>query len=148
LTLAILLLPLDVGVRRVSLYRSDLARALAEVRRRLGMSPRPVPALSGASTTDMAALFGARNRTREGYARQEGRQIDANRQGQLSSEVPNGSDSPWARDLQLSGRVAHSSAGSSQAETPVQTPPDDRPAAESEETSLAARLRKARDERQ
>src|SRR5438552_11217447 len=63
LLLAILLLPLDVGVRRVAVSRRDAARALEELRKRMGWLPRPVPALSGASTSDMAALFEAKART-------------------------------------------------------------------------------------
>ena len=39
LIVALLLLPFDVGVRRVSVYRGDLVRAWGAVRRRLGRCP-------------------------------------------------------------------------------------------------------------
>jgi len=71
LLLAILLLPLDVGVRRVATSRADMARALRELRGRLGLD-RPQPALAsggvGASTPEMAALFSAKGRTRGRFA--------------------------------------------------------------------------------
>src|SRR5205823_1686331 len=63
LLLAILLLPFDIGVRRVSIYRGDVTRAIESARRRLGLLPKPAPAMPGASTPEIAALFGAKRRT-------------------------------------------------------------------------------------
>jgi hypothetical protein len=147
LTLAILLLPLDVGVRRVSIYRSDLARFVEEARRRLGISPRPAPALSGASTPGMAAHFGARDRMRQSYSKREDRQFGGARQSQTANADLEESR-PWARDLQISGRAARSGEVAISAEKQVQPVAEAAQAEQVEGNTLAARLRKARDERQ
>ncbi len=65
LLLAILLFPFDVGLRRVSVARRDLVRALEEVRRRLGAAHGPQPAGAPAAATQMQSLFGAKERVRE-----------------------------------------------------------------------------------
>ncbi len=49
LLLAILLVPLDVGVRRVALARSDVVRARSWLARRFGMAPRTPEAVPGLS---------------------------------------------------------------------------------------------------
>ena len=65
LLLAILLLPFDVGIRRVSVSRRDLERAIEQARRRLGAAPGPQPAGAQVAATQMQSLFGAKERVRE-----------------------------------------------------------------------------------
>ena len=65
LLLAIFLFPLDVGLRRVSVARRELARSLDVVRRRLGVAPRPEPVAAPAPATQMQSLFGAKQRVRD-----------------------------------------------------------------------------------
>jgi hypothetical protein len=60
--LAVLLLPFDIGVRRVSVSKVDILNAWGDVRRRLGWQPQPQAASASTSTPEMAALFGAKER--------------------------------------------------------------------------------------
>ena len=135
LLLAVLLLPFDIGVRRLALTRGDFARAVEELRRRLGIGGRVVPALPGASTPEIAALFGAKGRARE---RTE-QELSAAYRAQSS---PSRVDPPVrARDLQPTDSAAVVAAVNS---------PEGEQAKEITglgEDSLAARLRKAREQR-
>jgi Mg-chelatase subunit ChlD len=152
LLLAILLLPFDVGVRRVAVSRADLARALREIRGRLGLD-RTRPALApagdgaslGSSTPGMSSLFDAKNRIRE-------RSEERVRQ-QAGVPTPPGSESieaeqlkpslaERARDLQQPPplqieRIPPQEAASMPKESP----------SEADDDTLAARLRRAKKER-
>jgi Mg-chelatase subunit ChlD len=152
LTLAILLLPFDVGVRRVALYRADLARAAAELRRRLGIGQRPATAAAGASTPGLAALFGAKERIRERAGPGEGWRGDPRTTSAGSPQEPRlgerggASPVPEARELQLTGRAGRDTqsappSGAAPGEKPPEAGPEDA-------GSLAAKLRKAREQRQ
>jgi Mg-chelatase subunit ChlD len=133
LLLAILLLPFDVGVRRVAVSRADAARAWEGLRRRLGWEPRRVvPALPHGSTPEIAALFGAKGRARDRI------------EPVASPPAVRAAEPLRAQDLQITGRVGRT-VPTSQAEPPQQEQPV---AATSEEESLAARLRRAREQRQ
>jgi hypothetical protein len=144
LLLAIVLLPLDVGLRRVSIYRSDLIRAAQAVRRRLVGRPQRAPVPAGGSTPEMVALFSAKDRSSEratypAFVIPESRPAPGTERA--SPEVAQALHG--AQDLQLSGREQHV------------TPPGDAGRSETPEKSsgvetdgsLAARLRKAREER-
>lgn len=143
LFLAILLLPFDIGVRRVAVTRTDVDRAVGEVRRRIGLVGRRVPAtVPQASTPQVAALFGAKERSRE--------RLDSS----PSVTQPPPTFEPTAasaRDLQLEGRTGRSTFAA-QARAAVQTPQEPptatapEPQDESSE-SMAARLRKSREQR-
>ncbi|MDQ5823812.1 MAG: VWA domain-containing protein [Chloroflexota bacterium] len=145
LFLAILLLPFDVGVRRLAITRADVDRAWAELRRRLGWTGRAVPATAPqASTPQVAALFGAKERSRE--------RLDAGPAN--PSPTP---DSPAkglpaaapARDLQLEGRTGRSTSAA-QSRTPSHAAPESPPQGTAPETpheDMAARLRRAREQR-
>jgi Mg-chelatase subunit ChlD len=65
LLLSILLFPLDIGLRRVSVTRRDMALALGELRRRFGVGVRRQPAGMPATATQMQSLFSAKERVRE-----------------------------------------------------------------------------------
>jgi Putative glutamine amidotransferase len=162
LLLAILLLPFDIGVRRLAFTRDDVRRALAAVRARVRLTARPAPAMTaaGASTTQLSALLGAKERGR-GRLVKEG-------DGEAARPVTAGA----ARDLQVEGRTGRTSGrevrqGGGQAVSyptgpgpqfqplpTAQRPAPHLPApistagegAESTE-SMAARLRKAREQR-
>ena len=76
LLLAIVLVPLDVGVRRVALTRADFRRARSWVGRRVGIGrpePEAVPGLAelraAKARSDRRAERGARSRARTGDAR-------------------------------------------------------------------------------
>jgi uncharacterized membrane protein len=62
--MAVLLLPFDIGVRRVSVSKLDIVNAWDEMKKRLGWQPRPRTVPATASTPEMAALFGAKERVR------------------------------------------------------------------------------------
>jgi hypothetical protein len=144
LLLAVLLLPFDVGVRRLSFSRDDVRRALAAVARKMGVGAGPVPAVPQASSPEIAALFSARERVREEIKREP--------EGTLpTSPSPGGAANPnlpsWAQDLQLGGRMGRNS-------TPLPTPQPAEPQPPvlgevntGAEDTLASRLRKAREQR-
>ncbi|HEX8228898.1 MAG TPA: VWA domain-containing protein [Chloroflexia bacterium] len=145
LFLAILLLPFDVGVRRLAITRADVDRAWAEVRRRLGWSGRTVPATAPqASTPQVAALFGAKERSRE--------RLDAGPATPIpppDSSEKSLTTAASARDLQLEGRTGRSTSAA-QARTPSHAAPESPPQATAPETpqeDMAARLRRAREQR-
>jgi hypothetical protein len=146
LLLAALLLPLDVGVRRLGVTREDLARAWSELRERGGgRSKQPVPAGAGPAS-QMASLMDAKARTRERLDRPTDN-TQSSASGTPRAEVTNqplaGSQQPppsSARELQASEVATGTPAA-----TP--TPPfasGGIQAPGSDEGSLAARLRQAR----
>lgn len=143
LLLAILLLPFDVGVRRLAITGADVARARAEIRRRLGWHPRPAHATPQASTPQVAALFGAKERSRERFD-------TGSPPAQLPAVPPSAPPTAAsARDLQLEGRTGRSTSAA-QARTSSQSIPG--PAQEATETgtpedNMAARLRRSREQR-
>jgi hypothetical protein len=151
LLLAILLLPFDIGVRRVAVGRTDIARAIEEARRRLGILPRPQPAHAGPGTPELAALFEAKSRVRD-RARPPQPPVLGRRPDAEATEPE--AAVPWAQDLQLRGRAGRETgtpAAFLGAPAPLnsnapQTAPPDAPS-EGEE-SLATRLRRAREQRQ
>jgi hypothetical protein len=65
LLLAMLLFPVDVGVRRLALDRSDFGRAWDWLRARFGPSPRRIPGRA-ASTPELAGLMSAKQRALAG----------------------------------------------------------------------------------
>ena len=65
LLLAILLLPFDIGVRRVSVSRTDALEWLAQVRQKLGLAPRPHAVAGRAPSPEIAAMLGAKSRVRD-----------------------------------------------------------------------------------
>jgi len=134
LLLAILLLPFDVGIRRIGLNRGDFIRAREALRRRLGWQPAPAP-VAAHSTPDMAALFSAKERTRE--------------RSQPDMPVAPKSDAPsappsWVQDLQLTGRT-----GRARPQQKVEQAAPPAPASDGGNTDqgLASRLRRAREQR-
>jgi Mg-chelatase subunit ChlD len=152
LLLAILLLPLDVGVRRVAMSRADVARALRELRERMGLD-RPQPALAsggaGASTPEMVALFSAKSRTR-GRFEDEGRRTKD--EGESSSRLPI-SPPQESEPARLSGpsiatppKRASSPPRTPSAYTPIPQVAEPE-TTDGEDNTLAARLRKARERR-
>lgn len=60
LLVALLLLPVDIAVRRLLVTRSDLQR----LRAAFGRRPQPVPVTDGPATERLSGLFDARNRAR------------------------------------------------------------------------------------
>lgn len=139
LLLAILLLPFDIGVRRLALTRRDFALGMDELRRRLGIRGRVVPAMPGASTPEIAALFGAKGRARE---RTEQQPTTSSHTQQAS---PPTNSSSWAQDLQPTGRSGRGSAPVPEITTPEAG--HDHDLSGRDDSSLAARLRKAREQR-
>jgi hypothetical protein len=65
LLLAILLLPFDIGVRRVSVSRADALEWLAQARQKLGLAPRPRAVAGPAPSPEIAAMLGAKSRVRD-----------------------------------------------------------------------------------
>lgn len=65
LLLAILLLPFDIGVRRVSVSRADALEWPAQVRQRLGLAPRPRAISGSVPSPEIVAMFGAKSRVRD-----------------------------------------------------------------------------------
>ena len=151
LLLAILLLPLDVGVRRVAVSKRDVARALEVARQRMGWLPKPLPAAPGASTSDMAALFGAKARTND-RTRSKGAISDSERatypvsyaHSEGETEQP---DRSWAQDVQLTGREGRTTPASEVQASAGAAPGTAPPEPQAGDDSLAARLRTAREQR-
>jgi uncharacterized membrane protein len=140
LLLAILLFPLDVGLRRVAVTRRDLARAWDEVRRRLRPVPQPQPA--GVPASQMQSLFGAKQRVRE---RTEGM---VSPRHVVAAPIPPppalGGESHQAQDLQVT------TGEGEQLPRRQAVAPTERPAAQRDtepDDTLAARLRRARERR-
>lgn len=73
LTLAALLLPFDIAVRRLALDRRDLARAWQRLARRLTPAPASAPSIPERSER-MATLLGVKERVGEGTQNMQGRQ--------------------------------------------------------------------------
>ncbi len=153
LLLAILLLPFDIGVRRVSIYKGDVVRAIEAARRRLGLLPKAVPATPGASTPEIAALFGAKRRITTRVEMQE--PAIENKDSPNIPSIPktllhsqqspvDGAQASWAQDLQLSEPKGRTSQGS-MATTPAHE--NIKVSTTEAEENLAARLRKAREQR-
>lgn len=150
LLLAILLLPFDIGVRRVRMTRADLREWVDEVRRKLGMSPRqPVAVGAGQvklSTPEISAMMSAKSsvRSRGNTEREEGEKAQ-----------DGGSDQPqapsWVGELGRGSRAERAERGGSVVPPmPQGSPAPSNPAgqAESEEDeSLATKLRRARESR-
>lgn len=141
LFLAILLLPFDVGVRRLAITRADVARARAELQRRLGWDRRPAHATPQASTPQVAALFGAKERSRERFDT-----------GSPPAQLPDLPPSPAptaasARDLQLEGRTGRSTSAAQPPTSPQAVPEPTQKAPGTEEDNMAARLRRSREQR-
>ncbi|MEP6774321.1 MAG: VWA domain-containing protein, partial [Chloroflexota bacterium] len=65
LLLAILLLPFDIGVRRVSVSRADALGWLAQTRQKLGLAPRPRAVAGPVPSPEIAAMLGAKSRVRD-----------------------------------------------------------------------------------
>jgi hypothetical protein len=140
LFLAILLLPFDVGVRRLAITRADVARARAELRRRLGWDRRPAHATPQASTPQVAALFGAKERSRERFD-------TGSPPAQLPDlPAPAPPAAASARDLQPEGRTGRATSAA-QARTSPQPAPEPTPQTGTEEDNMAARLRRSREQR-
>jgi uncharacterized membrane protein len=139
--LAVLLLPLDIGVRRVAVSRVDVSNAWEELKRRLGQQPRPRPAEAAATTAEMAALFGAKERVRRPV---EDRRR-TNEEGRTEAVV-------LPPVLGAMERTRTSQAEPSKAfQPPIEAPAETVDAGggdvEAGEESLAARLRRAREQR-
>ena len=138
LLLATLLLPLDVGVRRLGIAREDLERAWGEVGERLRRrGPQPASAGTGTSS-QMSDLIGAKARIRDRLERPVGSGemavgSEAQSQPLASQQLPTS-----ARDLQQ-----QESAASATAVPPTQPIAPGGPI--HEEESLAARLRRSRE---
>jgi Mg-chelatase subunit ChlD len=153
--MAVLLLPLDVGVRRVAVSRRDLRHAVAWLRGKLGLDLRPAPATQSASTPQIAALFTARERSRQ-LVRPQPEAAPPPRPDPATPNPP--ALHPWARDLQLQGRMERPSSGNTTGGTSMQSPPARQTTAPTQAAhqqpdepgaadSLAARLRRAREQR-
>jgi hypothetical protein len=145
LFLAILLLPFDVGVRRLAITRADVDRAWGELRQRLGWTGRRVPTTAPqASTPQVAALFGAKERGRERLDMRA--PPPATLPDLPSSVLPTAAS---ARDLQLEGRTgrATSAAQPRTATQAVQESPPGGVAIGTQEENMAARLRRSRERR-
>lgn len=142
LLLAILLLPFDIGVRRVRMTRGDLNEWMDEIRRRLGIAPRqPVTVGAGRTiaTPEISAMMGAKSRVRD-RARPANEQRNEDEEPQAPS---------WVGDLQSGSRIKRSEQASIpviEPKTPVVSPPQSE-AEETEEESLATKLRRARESR-
>jgi hypothetical protein len=137
--LAVLLLPFDIGARRLSVGRVDIINAVGDVRRRLGWQPRPQAATVGASTPEMVALFGAKERVRlvdEGRrTKDEGRPV--------VSMVP-----PVLGKVDVEEDKSKERSGRMQAEVPGESAASvAHVVEETGEESLATRLRRAREQR-
>ena len=63
LLLSVLLLPLDVGVRRVAISRRDWQRGISALRQRWRGAPIPAPV--GASSAELSSLFTAKQRMQD-----------------------------------------------------------------------------------
>lgn len=143
LLLAILLLPFDIGVRRLVLSRGDLAKGWEEARARLGRPSEAHPALAsaGAETGQLAALFSAKERGRE--------RLEAN-----GGSAPAATRSPTevaARDLQPEKDTGRSISAVAARPQPLVPPPVSQPLVEEPQRDsaegMAARLRRAREQR-
>ena len=153
LFLSILLLPFDIGVRRVRMTRADLEEWLAEVRRRLGLAPRravTVGAGQGGVTPEIAAMMGAKSRALDGRWTVDG--------GRWTTESEGQADEPqspsWVAELHSADRARDAGREGNtpviqgiQPRTPIVPPPVEEAAPGSEEESLATKLRKARERR-
>ncbi len=146
LLLAILLLPFDIGARRIRVTRADLSEWVAEVRRRLGLAPRhPVPVGAGQATTpELAAMMGAKSRARDRSASANPRA--ATREQKLVEEPQTPT---WIADLNASNTGRSRSNEVPESPQPVRIEPSPAPTSEApgEDESLAARLRRARERR-
>ncbi len=162
--LAVLLLPLDIGVRRVAVGPQDLARILAWIRGKPGLAG-PLLATSQAGHADtpvINALFTAKQRGLRSTQREE--QPDAGagsgRSGPLEPAAPRPPSGLWAQDLQIEGRMGRASSAPSASPAPVQTftprpglapagerEPEQKREQAGEADTLAARLRRSRERR-
>ncbi|HVF98715.1 MAG TPA: hypothetical protein VND68_02645, partial [Chloroflexia bacterium] len=143
LFLAILLLPFDVGVRRLAITGADVARARAELQRRLGWGRRPAHATPQASTPQVAALFGAKERSRKRFD-------NGSPPAQLPDFPPSAPPTAAsARDLQLEGRTGRSTSAAQSHTSPQAAPgpAQETPPTASEDDNMAARLRRSREQR-
>ncbi|MEO5951784.1 MAG: glutamine amidotransferase, partial [Chloroflexia bacterium] len=147
LLLAILLLPFDIGVRRVRMTRTDLNEWLEEIRRRLRIAPRQsvtVGAGRTMETPEIRAMMGAKSRVRDrGRPASEQRGADDNG----VDEEPHAPS--WVSDLQ-SGSLGNRSERPDRTVIVPKAPaaPLPQPDTEgTEEESLATKLRRARERR-
>lgn len=152
LFLAILLLPFDVGVRRLAITKEDVDRVWGELRRRLGWAGRTAPATAPqASTPQVAALFGAKERSRDRFDAVPPAQLP----GPPDLRPPTPTTAASARDLQLEGHTGRSTSAAqprtshhAAPESPAQAPaPAPHPQHQTQDDSMAARLRRAREQR-
>lgn len=151
LLLSILLLPFDIGVRRVRISRADIAEWAEEARRRLGVAPRKAVAVGGgrSATPEMAAMMSAKTRVRD----KQGTYIP---KATITSAGP---DSPqaaepqvpiWVGELEGHGRASRlTQVEQVPTEPPLSAPPSagETSNQDASEESLATRLRKARERR-
>ena len=149
LILALLLWPLDIALRRVSMGRRELADARRWLaggwRRRGGVAPRPVEVAGMLAARDRAAGSSARAAILRGDVAAERRSGRRPGAGHRSGSPGQRRASP--RPLAPPGRKAH--AASSPADAPRRRQPRDRdrsaPAAPAEEaTDTLTRLREAK----
>jgi Mg-chelatase subunit ChlD len=143
LLLAIMLLPLDVGVRRVSVYRADVVRMIEAMRRRLGLMGGPVPATPEASTPEIAALFGAKRRVAPRVEMVEPPMSGLTMQARKPASAENDPPTVGAQDLQITGRTGRAAPASPPTDA---SPEPGEPDGEAQE-NLAAKLRRAREQR-
>lgn len=139
--LALLLLPFDIGVRRVSVSKVDIINAWASTKRRLGWQPRPQAASATASTPEMAALFGAKERSKR-PTMDDGRwSVDGGRKTLEAKPPPvlGVAEAPIA--VRDEATTIAQSALNTEPEEPATV------AADAGEESLATRLRRARERR-
>src|SRR5947209_19238555 len=134
-----------MGDRRVAVCRRDIDRALDAARARLGWLRRPQPVAAGAGNPEMLALLDAKARGRERIARERiATPLPPSTPARHATPPPGTSPAPSeAHDLQLVGRSGRPPAG---APGEVAPPAHLDPSA-ADDDSLAARLRKAREQR-
>jgi Mg-chelatase subunit ChlD len=144
--IAVLLLPFDIGVRRISMGRADLLKALEAARRKIGWHPRPQTA--PATAPEMAALFQAKSRVRERSAQAAPWAEDGPRTEVSTRPVPGRAEEAAPPAL---GEVAPATNPKPQAAS-LPAAASDSPAetgvpSHGGQETLAARLRRARDQR-
>jgi hypothetical protein len=149
LLLAIVLLPFDIGVRRVRMTRADIYEWVDEIRRRLGMAPRQPVAVwvgqgKGMPTPEISAMMMAKSRVRDRGRSGNDRQSTTDNGSQL--DTPHAPS--WVGDLQSGERADKSNRATPiVVPTPEATPTERSGAENDEEESLATKLRRARESR-
>ncbi|HST04396.1 MAG TPA: VWA domain-containing protein, partial [Chloroflexia bacterium] len=136
LLLAILLLPFDIGLRRVSVSRGDIREWLGQARQKLGLAPRRPALAGGPASPEIAAMMRARSRVRDR------RPVEAPVLREASEEP-----SAWARDLPRREPAIPKPPELGAIPAPPATSEKTTESAETDDESLAARLRRARERR-